>query len=808
MKRMKRVLSALLATVLAVSLFTVPTTAATSEETLQAKVLYELGLFKGYDTSGTNFGLDDSMTRQQALVILIRLLGEEKAALAWTGEKPYSDVPSDSTMLPYIGYAKDKGYTKGIGNGKFGMGQLANMNQMTTFALRGLGYSDADGDFTIATSVPFAKTLGVLDSDKPVANFDRGNAVDILFGAIGANVKGQEYDLLSKLMNQGAVTQAQYDKAMAIAEGKSAVTGVKLDKTTATVSIGSTLQLTGTISPTTALNKNVTWTSSSTAIATVSSTGLVKGIKAGTATITVKTADGGKTATCKVTVATPKPVTGVTLNKTTASLAAGATLQLTPTVAPADAGNKNVTWTTSSSSIATVSNTGLVTGVKAGTATITVKTVDGSKTATCKVTVTGGLMTGTFKLINSTGKTITELYMSDSAAKDYGKNIIPGGLSTSNYFNANITFDAQTKFDVYLRFSDGTEAEALGIDFAKATSSGGSITFTATAATLRNTSNTSLSSVTLSKKSATTNVTVTLYNMTGKTWTSLTSSSSKLTSWGSNLLGGPVYDNTSVQLVFPVSAADPKFDLLASYNGGDYEFRELDMSKVANGTTLYLYLENGTPMISMTKPATQPTVTTKTVTIHNYTGSEITALYSTSKTVQNWGSSLGGIREMGSMRVEFTTTATDYTFDLMASTSKGNYEFTDLNLNSVSNGANFYLYLNGATPMISNTKPAEPQPTSRTINVTFSNNSGKELTGFEVSADGRTTSAETLANGGTVTYEFTVPSTETPFTANFICEGQRYTLPFSFGTSVQSGATLTVNFTLSKDGTSIEYSQS
>ncbi|HEJ7989704.1 TPA: Ig domain-containing protein [Serratia liquefaciens] len=80
-------------------------------------------------------------------------------------------------------------------------------------------------------------------------------------------------------------------------------------------------------------------------------------------------------------------VSGVTLNKTTTSLAVGANETLTATVAPADATNKEITWSTSDAAKATVDN-GKVTGVAAGTATITVTTEDGDKTASCAVTVT------------------------------------------------------------------------------------------------------------------------------------------------------------------------------------------------------------------------------------------------------------------------------------------------------------------------------------------------------------------------------------------------------------------------------------
>jgi len=171
------------------------------------------------------------------------------------------------------------------------------------------------------------------------------------------------------------------------------VTGVTLNKTSASIVVGGAETLTATIAPASATNKNVTWVSSDPSIATVSpstpttSGGTVTGVKAGTATITVTTEDGSKTATCAVTVANNVAVTGVTLDKTSATILVGNTEILTATIAPADATNKAVTWASSNNAIATVSN-GTVRGVAVGSATITVTTQDGSKTATCAVTVT------------------------------------------------------------------------------------------------------------------------------------------------------------------------------------------------------------------------------------------------------------------------------------------------------------------------------------------------------------------------------------------------------------------------------------
>lgn len=81
------------------------------------------------------------------------------------------------------------------------------------------------------------------------------------------------------------------------------------------------------------------------------------------------------------------PVTGVTVNPTSATVNVGSTTTITATVAPADATNKNVTWSSNNTSVATVNSSGVVTGVAAGSATITVTTQDGNKTATCAITV-------------------------------------------------------------------------------------------------------------------------------------------------------------------------------------------------------------------------------------------------------------------------------------------------------------------------------------------------------------------------------------------------------------------------------------
>jgi uncharacterized protein YjdB len=166
------------------------------------------------------------------------------------------------------------------------------------------------------------------------------------------------------------------------------ITGISINKTTLNLNIGQEETLIPKIIPEDATNKNVKWISNHPEIATVNqTTGLVTAIAAGSSIITATAQDGSNlSASCTVTV--KQAVSGITLNKIAESLNVGQTDILIATLLPADATNKDVTWTSSDNNIVTVDNTGKITAIKAGTAVITVTTVDGSKTATCSVTVT------------------------------------------------------------------------------------------------------------------------------------------------------------------------------------------------------------------------------------------------------------------------------------------------------------------------------------------------------------------------------------------------------------------------------------
>ncbi len=164
-----------------------------------------------------------------------------------------------------------------------------------------------------------------------------------------------------------------------------AVKSVKLNRTSYTMEKGARMQLKATVSPSGATNQSVTWKSDNTKVATVDSTGKVTAKGNGSANITVTTSDGGKTASCKVTVRTP--ATKLTLSKSAAAVKAGKTLKLSVTAwTPTSVYPKSITWKSNNTAVATVDKTGLVKAIKPGTAYIYAKAWNGVF-AKCKIVV-------------------------------------------------------------------------------------------------------------------------------------------------------------------------------------------------------------------------------------------------------------------------------------------------------------------------------------------------------------------------------------------------------------------------------------
>lgn len=164
----------------------------------------------------------------------------------------------------------------------------------------------------------------------------------------------------------------------------SKVDTLTLNETDITMNVGDTTTLTATLSPKDT-TVTYTWSTSNSKVATVNTNGTITAKSGGNAVITVKSSNN-LTATCNVTVISSDiAVISVKLNKTALTIKKGNSEKLTATITPSDATDKTITWTSSNTSVATVSG-GTVKALKKGTATITAKTSNG-KTATCDVTV-------------------------------------------------------------------------------------------------------------------------------------------------------------------------------------------------------------------------------------------------------------------------------------------------------------------------------------------------------------------------------------------------------------------------------------
>ena len=158
---------------------------------------------------------------------------------------------------------------------------------------------------------------------------------------------------------------------------------ITIDPTSWTMEVGDKKTLTATVWPASTGTGSLSWTSSNNSVATVDANGKVTAVALGTANITAS--QNGMSATCVITVA------GISLNKTSTTIVKGRNEQLTASVYP----SSTYTWTSSNPSVATVSDTGLVTAVANGTTTIKVTTEDGRYKATCTVTVINNLTTVT-----------------------------------------------------------------------------------------------------------------------------------------------------------------------------------------------------------------------------------------------------------------------------------------------------------------------------------------------------------------------------------------------------------------------------
>lgn len=165
------------------------------------------------------------------------------------------------------------------------------------------------------------------------------------------------------------------------------VSGVTLNRSTYKLTIGvkDSVKLSATVSPSNATTKEVSWKSSNTKVATVTSGGIVTAKGPGTATITCTTTDGGYKATCKITVR--QPVKGIKFASSKVTYYVGQKKALSVVFTPSNASNKGVTYKLSDKTLGTISSKGDLTAKKKGTCTITAVSDDGSYKATCTLKV-------------------------------------------------------------------------------------------------------------------------------------------------------------------------------------------------------------------------------------------------------------------------------------------------------------------------------------------------------------------------------------------------------------------------------------
>ena len=170
-----------------------------------AELLSELGIFRG---SNLGFELERVPTRQEALIMLIRLLGEEEEALAYTGKSPFTDLTGWLEGRNYIHYGSAMGYTNGIDAVTFNQYGAASRHVYLTYVLRALGYDDKAGDFVWnTTSDDLAVEIGLLTSRQLTAmkesGFYRDHVVLISKNALTAELKDGSMTLGEQLAMNG-----------------------------------------------------------------------------------------------------------------------------------------------------------------------------------------------------------------------------------------------------------------------------------------------------------------------------------------------------------------------------------------------------------------------------------------------------------------------------------------------------------------------------------------------------------------------------------------------------------------------------
>ena len=193
---MKRILSLILSLALAFSLM--PSAFAASNEAVQAaEALHSLGLFNGTGTDANGnpiYDLDRAPTRQEAITMLVRLLGKEDAAKQGTWKTPFTDV--DSWAAPYVGYAYSNSLTSGTSATTFSGNNTVTTSQYLSFVLRALGYTSGT-DFQWDKAWELSDKIGLTKGNynATTKSFTRGDVAIISKQALSVKMKDGQKSL-------------------------------------------------------------------------------------------------------------------------------------------------------------------------------------------------------------------------------------------------------------------------------------------------------------------------------------------------------------------------------------------------------------------------------------------------------------------------------------------------------------------------------------------------------------------------------------------------------------------------------------
>lgn len=240
---MKKIVSAFLAMALIICM--IPSAFAASDEAIEAAdALYELGLFNGTGTDANGkpiYALDSTPTRNQAVTMLVRLLGKEEAAVNSNWSTPFTDVAE--WAKPYVGYAYSNGLTTGTSATTYSGEQPTTANQYLTFVLRALGYKSGV-DFEYSKAWEFSDKIGLTDGryDASTSAFTRADIAIISYHALTCNLSTGVGTLLDSIQQTSISLATDITITGGLPEGSYLKVGEKLKLSASPVPASASLE--------------------------------------------------------------------------------------------------------------------------------------------------------------------------------------------------------------------------------------------------------------------------------------------------------------------------------------------------------------------------------------------------------------------------------------------------------------------------------------------------------------------------------------------------------------------------------------